>query len=191
MNAFKVACVFGFLGAAAGACAQIPPAVTVEGGALAQCIEHVARKYGRDPGLYYAIAQVESSGCKNLTHRNTNGTDDIGCMQINSSLLPFLAQYGITREALRNDWCLNVHVGGWVLEEKIRRFGPTWEAVGAYNTACSKLKGQACVDSRMKYISKVSAAYRQWLGRSTATHVVPTQNAGGANTLRVSEGAVQ
>ncbi len=93
---------------------------------LGECFAHAARLYGRSPGLYRAIAQVESSGCRSVEHVNTNGTVDIGCMQINSSLLPALSSYGITKARLLNDACLNIHVGAWILEEKIRRYGANW-----------------------------------------------------------------
>ncbi|MBW5284172.1 lytic transglycosylase domain-containing protein [Burkholderia gladioli] len=135
------------------------PAFAVDLGPWARCFIDAAKTYGQDPLLYFSIAQVESSGCKNLVHRNTDGTHDIGCMQINSSAIPFLQKYGITEDRLLMDPCLNIHVGAWILQTKVRRFGPTWEAVGAYNAACSKLKGPDCFAARMKYIHKVAAAY--------------------------------
>ncbi|PEH40424.1 transglycosylase SLT domain-containing protein [Burkholderia gladioli] len=138
------------------ACAS---AFAVDLGPWSNCYIEAGKTYGRDPLLYFSIAQVESSGCRNLIHRNADGTHDIGCMQINSSAMPFLQQYGITEDRLLTDPCLNIHVGAWILETKVRRFGPTWEAVGAYNAACSKLKGRDCIAVRMKYIRKVAAAY--------------------------------
>lgn len=128
-------------------------------GPWTQCFMDAAKTYGRDARLYYSITQVESSGCRNLVHVNANGTRDIGCMQINSSQFPFLQRFGITEDRLLKEPCLNIHVGAWILEQKVQQYGPTWEAVGAYNAACSKLKGAACVAARMRYIHKVVAAY--------------------------------
>ncbi|WP_249185263.1 lytic transglycosylase domain-containing protein [Burkholderia cenocepacia] len=142
------------------------PAFAVDLGPWAKCFIDAAKTYGQDPLLYFSIAQVESSGCKNLIHRNTDGTHDIGCMQINSSAIPFLQKYGITEDRLLTDPCLNIHVGAWILQTKVRRLGPTWEAVGAYNAACSKLKGLDCFAARMKYIRKVAAAYNAHMDKA-------------------------
>jgi hypothetical protein len=42
-------------------------------------------------------------------------------------------------------------VGAWILADKIQRYGFSWEAVGAYNAACTELKGKACDAARSKY----------------------------------------
>lgn len=64
--------------------------------------------------------------------RNSNGTRDIGLMQINSTWLPKLAQYGVS-EANLFDACTNAYVGTWILAQNIAKLGNSWEAVGAYN----------------------------------------------------------
>ena len=86
----------------------------------------------------------------NNSHIARTGTVDIGLMQINSSHLPWLSKYGIAREHLL-DACTNVHVGAYLLAENMQRYGDTWEAVGAYNAACSSLKGEKCTEARTKY----------------------------------------
>lgn len=53
-------------------------------------------------------------------------------MQINSVWLPELAKHGISARQLW-DPCTNIHVGAWVLAQKVRKLGMTWDAVGAYN----------------------------------------------------------
>lgn len=68
----------------------------------------------------------------NAVNRNTDGSVDIGLMQINSSWLPSLARYGITRAHLF-DACVNAYVGSWILSRNIQQLGLTWDAVGAYN----------------------------------------------------------
>ena len=115
------------------------------------CIHQAARRYQVDERLIHAIIQVESSGNPSALNRNTNGSQDIGLMQINSSWLPVLGRYGIQHHHLY-DPCTNVHVGAWVLAGNIARYGPTWRAVGAYN-ARSLVK-------RKGYVAKVWRRYR-------------------------------
>ncbi len=82
--------------------------------------------------LVHAIAQHESGMHADAVNVNGNGTQDIGLMQVNTSWLRTLARYGIRREHLFNA-CTNAYIGTWILASNIRRFGPTWKAVGAYN----------------------------------------------------------
>jgi len=112
------------------------------------------------PQLLYAVAQVESGGNPRLVHHNRGpgaGTRDIGAMQINSDNLPGLRVRGISEAGLL-DLCTNVDVGAGILAERIRRYGLSWEAVGAYNASCTRLKGDACRRARSAYAWRV---YRQ------------------------------
>ena len=124
------------------------------------CWVQAGERYGVNPWLLRAIAQVESSlnpAATNLDHYRQDGTYDIGLMQINSGLLPALSKYGITRNDLYNP-CTSIYVGAWVLRQKIDAYGNTWKAVGAYNAACTKLHGEACTQARTTYADKVYRA---------------------------------
>ncbi|KVF40301.1 lytic transglycosylase domain-containing protein [Burkholderia vietnamiensis] len=98
----------------------------------ADCIDDAAMYHRLNPRLLRAIAQHESGMRADAINRNSNGSEDIGLMQINSSWLPKLAQYGIRREHLFNA-CVSAYVGAWILAANIKQFGPNWKAVGAYN----------------------------------------------------------
>ncbi len=129
----------------------------------AACWDDAATRYGVAPELLRAMARVESSlnpDALNLSHTSRTGSIDIGLMQINSRWLPALAQYGIDGTALR-DPCTNVQVGAWILADLFRRFGVTWEAVGAYNAACTSLKGHDCKAARMRYAWRVYRALQR------------------------------
>jgi soluble lytic murein transglycosylase-like protein len=102
----------------------------------ADCIDDAAAYQHISTQLVHAIAQHESGLRPGAVNVNSNGTEDIGLMQINSSWLPKLARYGIRREHLFNA-CVNAYVGAWILASNIRQFGPTWKAVGAYNAVSS------------------------------------------------------
>jgi soluble lytic murein transglycosylase-like protein len=107
-------------------------ALACSNSASADCLDDAAQFHHVNVVLVRAIAQQESGMRANGVNVNNDGTEDIGLMQINSSWLPKLRRYGITREALFNA-CVNGYVGTWILASNIKQFGPTWKAVGAYN----------------------------------------------------------
>ncbi|MDR3098494.1 MAG: transglycosylase SLT domain-containing protein [Paraburkholderia sp.] len=114
--------------------------------ARADCIDDAASFHHVNVSLMRAIAQVESGTQTHAINTNSNGTVDIGLMQINSSWLPRLAREGISQQSLL-DPCTNAYVGAWILSENIRQYGPTWSAIGAYNAASP--------DKRLAYARKV------------------------------------
>nr|WP_246327064.1 transglycosylase SLT domain-containing protein [Burkholderia guangdongensis] len=113
---------------------------------MADCIDDAAAFQHVNVSLMRAIAQVESGTRPDRVNTNSNGTTDIGLMQINSSWLPVLAKEGISEQSLF-DPCTNAYVGAWILSRNIRQFGPTWNAIGAYNAASP--------DKRLAYARKV------------------------------------
>lgn len=110
------------------------------------CWEDAANRYQVSSALLYAIARTESGLNPQAIGRNTNGSRDIGLMQINSAWLPTLASHGIGERDLYEP-CTNIHVGAWILAGNVSRLGYTWEAVGAYNAASPAL--------RRSYVEKV------------------------------------
>ena len=102
----------------------------------ADCLDDAARYHRVSVQVVRAIAQQESGMRPYVTNRNIDGSEDIGLMQINSSWLPKLGRFGITRQHLF-DACVNAYVGTWILASNIKQFGPTWKAVGAYNAVSS------------------------------------------------------
>lgn len=116
----------------------------------ADCLDDAATYHGVNVGLVRSIAMHESRMNPLATNRNTNGSEDIGLMQINSAHLPWLARYGITRQVLL-DGCVNAYVGAAILRSNIDRFGPTWKAVGAYNAASP--------NKQLRYANQI---YVQW-----------------------------
>lgn len=113
------------------------------------CIADAAHYHHVSPRLLEAIARVESNGNAHAVHHNTNGSSDIGLMQIDTAWVPTLSRYGIRPDALF-DPCISSYVAAWLLARNVAQFGLTWNAVGAYNARTPR--------KRVEYASKVYRA---------------------------------
>lgn len=100
--------------------------------ARADCWDRASIMFNISPQLLYAIAQQESSLNPAAVGRNRDGSRDLGLMQINSKHLPHLRKLGIDEQQLK-DPCLSIIVGASILSDMMKRYGYSWEAVGAYN----------------------------------------------------------
>lgn len=136
-----------FAMACAGARANTAPD---ERRVIETCIAHQAQRFGVDPALLRAIARVES----NFNPHAVSPVGAIGLMQINPTWLPALAKFGIHERDLY-DPCTSAEVGAWILSELFVTRGASWVAVGAYNAACTVLKGDDCTRARASYAWKV------------------------------------
>lgn len=133
------------------------PLLMLAANAYASCWVAASEEYGIPVSVLKAVAKTESGFNPAARNRNTNGTHDIGIMQINSSWLPRLERYGITEESLKEP-CTNVKVGAWILSNNARKLGWNWNAIGAYNVGCAKLDAVECERRRNQYAWKIHAA---------------------------------
>lgn len=117
---------------------------------IISCVGSAARTYYHNPDIMLAIAKTESKFNPYARNYNRNGTVDIGLMQINTSWIPVLEQYGIKEKDLWNP-CINAKVGAWILWNNKKKYGNTWNAVGAYNAHA--------IDNRRKYVRLVWRNY--------------------------------
>lgn len=127
--------------------------------AKADCWQEAGRLYGIQPALLYAIAQQESGLNPAAINHNRNGSRDIGIMQVNSYHLPRLARQRITEKSMLSDSCQSIKVGAGILSDFIRRYGHSWEAVGAYNAGtATDAKAQK---RRRAYAGQVAVRYQR------------------------------
>lgn len=124
------------------------------------CFMGASQRHGVNHNILKAIAYTESTMNPRAVNRNTNGTYDMGIMQINSQWLTTLQRYRIREEQL---WraCENIYIGAWILSMNVRQYGYNWEAVGAYNVGCRKLSRQECRARRSRYESRVYHNYQR------------------------------
>ena len=135
---------------------------TAAAGLALNCWAAAAHRYDLPVELLYAIGQVESGHKIAAVGTNTNGSRDLGVMQINSNWLPMLNRYGITEQDLLTKPCTNIQVGAWILAQEVARTGYTWYSIGAYNAG--PLTSAKSEKSRKKKI----ATYRVYAGKVLA-----------------------
>ena len=131
-----------------------------------ECFKEAGEYYGVNSLLLYSIAEVESS-FNSLAINSRKSDEDVGLMQINSWWFGKLSKYGITRDRLLNDPCLNVHVGAYILSESISFYGQTWRAVGAYDAGTKNSEEAELV--RESYARRVRTVYQRNLGAGMRT----------------------
>jgi soluble lytic murein transglycosylase-like protein len=107
--------------------------------AFAVCIFTAAQTYAVPPSVLLGILNVEG-GRTGQAVANTNGSYDLGPMQINTIWIPQLAGYwGVSpRTALkmvRDDACVNVGVGAWILRTKMNETGSLTKGIAHYHSA--------------------------------------------------------
>jgi soluble lytic murein transglycosylase-like protein len=127
------------------------------------CLQAAAAKHGLSYVLLRSIAEQESNFNPIAVGGNTNGSQDFGLMQINSTWLPMLSKHGVTKQGLFNP-CTNADVGAWILADNFKRLGVTWDAVGAYNamTPWKRVKYATGVYNKLvRHTSNPSAAGTQ------------------------------
>lgn len=109
------------------------------------CFDSAAEYQGINSGILRAISIKENRRCDATISTNTNGSVDVGCMQINSVHLKELSSYGVHKADLL-DQCKNIYVGAWHYKKMIRKYGNNWKAVGAYHSETPKYRDPYAVD---------------------------------------------
>ncbi|WP_078789316.1 lytic transglycosylase domain-containing protein [Trichlorobacter thiogenes] len=99
--------------------------------AHAYCFEEAGQLYGINPMVLRSIAGVESGNKPDAVGKNTNGSYDVGLMQINTIWKSTLGQ---ERWKHLGDACYNTKTGAWILAACISKYGYNWRAVGCYNS---------------------------------------------------------
>ena len=114
--------------------AEAPTPATIEG-----CIYAAASLCHEPPAVLLILLNVEG-GTLGAVSRNTNGTVDIGPMQVNQLWVPKLVNHWradpeSTYIALRDNFCANVEAGAWILRQGLdRAHGDFWGGVGYYHS---------------------------------------------------------
>lgn len=147
--------------------------------AQADCFTLAGNTFGISPVLLKAIA-IKESGLKPtaINLLNSNGSEDVCMMQINSSHFPQLTKFGITRQRLMSDPCICIATGAWILHGLFRQYGQSWETIGMYNAGTSSAK----LKIRLRYAHEVAKIYRN-LYHETAPATPASEQLAHSDTL--------
>ncbi|HGW9019252.1 TPA: transglycosylase SLT domain-containing protein, partial [Escherichia coli] len=121
------------------------------------CFDLAGRDYKIDPDLLRAISWKESRYRVNAIGINPVTGYGSGLMQVDSQHFNELARYGIKPEHLTTDPCMNIYTGAYYLAIAFKKWGVSWEAVGAYNAGFRKTEHQN--QRRLAYASDVYRIY--------------------------------
>jgi hypothetical protein len=122
--------------------AALPPHAWADGGErtpVLGCIESAASVYRLPPAVIVILLSVEGGSLGHIS-QNTNGTADIGPMQVNTIWIPIVARHWQATAdeaylALRDNFCANVEAGTWILRQAIdSAHGDFWSGVGFYHS---------------------------------------------------------
>lgn len=116
-----------------------------------ECINQSAIYYNIPATLIISVLLTEG-GYVGTATKNHNGTFDYGPMQVNTIWLKELAKYGIRREDIQYNACINVQVGTWILSQKIFESNEVKHGIGGYNSYS--------LPQNMKYRNKVTGIYK-------------------------------
>jgi hypothetical protein len=103
------------------------------------CITAAAKVHRLPPAVLVILLNVER-GSLGRVSPNTNGTVDIGPIQVNEIWLPEVAAHwnatiANTYKALSENFCANVEAGAWILRRGLdEAHGHFWEGVGYYHS---------------------------------------------------------
>lgn len=110
----------------------------IAGQVVAACMMIAAQTYTVPPAVLVGIMEVEG-GKVGQAVRNTNGTYDLGPMQINTIWIPELAEkwrvsQPHAKKMVRDDPCVNIHVAAWILRQRIDYTGNLTKGIAGYHS---------------------------------------------------------
>ena len=132
LSALAACAVFGLSAAQAAK-------LSADGVYIRDCLIAAGNAHQEPPAVLVILLNVEG-GRLGAVSSNTNGTVDIGPMQVNDIWLPKLAAHWATTNesaylALRDNFCANVEAGAWILRMGLdEAHGDFWEGVGFYHS---------------------------------------------------------
>ena len=110
---------------------------------IAACLLLAAQTYNVPPAVMIGILSVEG-GSVGQAVRNTNGSYDLGPMQINTIWVPQRARFwgvnqSTARNWIQNDACTNMGVSAWILRQHLNETKSLSKAISYYHSRTPSL----------------------------------------------------
>lgn len=114
------------------------PAAPGEAAEIARCIRIAARGLGWLEKTLWGL-RAQEAGWIGAAVANTNGSHDLGPLQINTWWVPRIARLvdrpeHQVRHWLRYDACFNAEAARWIFLSGLAATGDYWKAVGTYHS---------------------------------------------------------
>lgn len=131
---------------------DLPQPKAVDPAVLDYCVNTAAKHFSIHPDVIHTILKVEGGKIGTLA-RNSNGSYDLGPMQLNTIHLPDIKKNfpHLTWRDLAYKPCVNIGVGTWILYNRLQETPNFWKGVGNYHSKTDK--------HRRVYLKKVYSAY--------------------------------
>ncbi|WP_170968501.1 lytic transglycosylase domain-containing protein [Psychromonas sp. SP041] len=123
---------------------------------VTECVNFASKYYNVNPSVIRAIIAVEGGKIGTMS-RNSNGTYDMGIMQINTIHIKDLRKrfptLNLTRKKISNGACVNIFLAVDILNRRIKENSNYWLGVGSYHSKTPKY--------RNRYLKKIYKAYKR------------------------------
>lgn len=106
---------------------------------IGACLLLASQTYKVPPAVMIGIMHVEG-GRVGQEVRNSNGSYDLGPMQVNTIWIPQLAglwgvDHSTARQWVRDNGCVNVYVAAWILRQQIDKTSGLYSGIARYHSA--------------------------------------------------------
>lgn len=137
---------------------NLPPQQEVSPRTIEKCVNYSARHFKLNPLVIKSIIKVEGGKIGTMS-RNSNGTYDMGIMQINTIHLPDIKKKypQVSWREVAYSPCVNIGIGSWILSQRLREVDSDryWIGVGNYHSKTKKY--------RDRYLKKLYPIYKKLL----------------------------
>ncbi len=120
------------------------------------CVIKAANQQGVPANVLLAIGSMEN-GKNGQAVRNTNGTYDLGHMQINTSTYKAeIAKYGVSMQDIQWNGCANVEVAAFLLKKRLNEnlHQDFWTRVANYHSKTQEFN--------IRYKTKIMPLAERW-----------------------------
>lgn len=143
---------------------NLPEPTPVSETLLYECARYASKHYDVSPFIVMSIISVEG-GKKGTVSKNSNGTYDLGVMQINTIHLPEIKSNFpmVDWQVVTNEPCVNIGIGTWMLSKRIKEADNLWQGVGNYHSRTPKY--------HRIYLNKIYRAYKKVLSKYLSSSI--------------------